>query len=148
MWNRGLCFPYDEPHLQNILGRLNNGGYLFSSLLDDSSRAYAGSTLCYIRDRDIYDKLVIYEELVTNLEQETKSLFEACNCPVDEDNLGKAMGALDKHSQGNLFDRDSHKGMEFVNQKGWERARQIFKEIKLDLDPQANLNELKCALRK
>ena len=75
-------------------------------------------------------------------------MFEAAGCPSGEEDVARAVNALDKHSQGNMFDRDGHKGVEWVSGEGWDRAREIFEEVGLTCGPRASLEELKADLGK
>ena len=77
-----------------------------------------------------------------------RAFLEAAGCPAREEDAARAMGGLDKHSQGNMFDKDRQKGVEWISGEGWDRAREIFEEVGLSWGPRASLGELKAVLRK
>ncbi len=62
---------------------------------------YGGSMLCYLKNKDIYDYILLYEDLADHPEVVMKDIFQLMNIPLEH--VPKALSALEKDSQNSTF---------------------------------------------
>ena len=95
--------------------------------------------------REKYHHVAIYEEMTQNFEEETLKLFDNLDIPVEF--VPKALTALNKHSQNKYFGGSELNKEELISETDWQKADDIFEELKVPIRIGMSVNELVEALK-
>ena len=89
----------------------------------------AGASLAgFMENKNIYDFVAIYEEMMEDIEQKITEMFETFDIP--KSHVSEAVKALDTHSQKKMFDNVKSQSS-IVQEKEWVLADQILEELNL-----------------
>ena len=102
-WVENLPFPYDDKDLTAL--RRSYAPFSKWYWAKDSEMwpyGYGGALLCFLRNRDIYDFVVTYEDLKENVGERTVELLRILGLDK-KGNADLALAALQTHSQGEMF---------------------------------------------
>ena len=94
-----MCFPSDEKYdlvMQKFTKFIPNMG-----LKKLSAYAYAASVLCYFDNKDIYDGVILYENMAKNPSLELSKMFNMLN--IEEKHIPTALEALKFDSQNGTY---------------------------------------------
>ena len=94
---------------------------------------------CYLKSKHLYKKCVLYEEIIANVVEETNTLFEALNIPLEF--VPKAIKALEVHSQKKMFDK-AITDVEVITDEDWNDVDDILKEIDIPIKISMTVAEL------
>ena len=98
----------------------------------------------YLMDKNIYSHAIIYEELIENVIEETKILFEKLNVPLHY--VTDAITALDKDSQGNIFGTaGKNKNDDLIND--WQSVDNIFNQLDVPMNVDMTIEGLSSLLK-
>ncbi len=138
-WYNSLALPY-TPKYRAIFDKYNPRGIKVSN--GESLALSHGAVMAnYLMHKEIYTHSVTYEEMMRDIELETKRLFSKLDVP--EAFVNQAITALNKHSQNNIFGPNvNNEDVMFPKGTGWDLAESIFKELDVPLSVAMSLEEL------
>ena len=94
---------------------------------------------CYLLHKDIYQHVVVYEEMISNIISGTKLLFEKLDFPADY--VPETLTALTKHSQNNIFGTSDMNKNELISQEDWIKADNVFQELDVPIKVNMKMDE-------
>lgn len=133
-WYEHLAMPYEDEKLQ----RMRRSFQLSKeppSTSEDAARGYAAALACYLADPGMYDKVMVYEDFLENVEQHTEEILRMLNLPMSQ--LRNAIGALKKDSQNNMFTKKLH-----LTDEDWRRIDRVYEqEFEMRFNTQTDQSE-------
>ena len=102
---------------------------------------FASSLMCFSRNRNLFDYIIIYEDLLENPMAETEELFQTFSIPTKH--IPNVLTALKKDSQGKFFGNTSGKKTQVFSPKQWQKIENIFKQLKVPISQIMTLNEFR-----
>ena len=103
---------------------------------------YGGVIAGYLTNKNIYSHIVIYEKLIENVINETKTLFGKLDISLDY--VNDAITALDKDSQGNVFGTAGKNKTDII--KDWKIVDDIFNLLDLPMNSDMTIEEMSSVL--
>ena len=103
---------------------------------------FASSLMCYARNRNLFEYVMIYEDLMENPHTETEELFKTFSIPIKH--IPNVLTALKKDSQGQFFAHKSGKRVQVFLPKQWQNFENIFKQLKAPISHIMTLNEFRA----
>ncbi len=101
-WAPILPFDYESEKLRELKRRrMSEDLPPMKTIARDCAYVYGGALDFYLRHRDVYECCVLFEDLMEDLEGETRRLFGALGIPGDQ--VPAALTAVEEHSQGHIF---------------------------------------------
>ena len=94
---------------------------------------------CYLKTKHLYKKCVLYEEIMANVVEETNTLFEALNIPLEF--VPEAIKALEVHSQKKMFDK-AITDVQVITDEDWNDVDDFLKEIDIPMKISMTVAEL------
>ena len=103
-----------------------------------SALFYAGSFVTYLLDKDMYDYVVLYEDLSQHSEKVTRDMLTLMEIPPEH--LEKTMEVFTRDSQqGALGKRGHWEKANLISKKSWDEMDSIFEQMGLPL--KCNMSE-------
>ena len=99
---------------------------------------YGAVIAAYLMNQEIYSHFVLYENLMENVQEETKTLFKKLDLPLEY--VAKALKALNKHSQGNVFGSSDENKETLI--EDWEGVDTIFKQLDVPFRVNMSIEEM------
>lgn len=132
-WLTSLGLPYTQAYksiLQQLRSRMDS-----LSVGEITALGYGSVIACYKENPEVYKHVVIYESMLSNLEEETKKLFQVLQLP--NECIAVALTALQKHSQNNFFGSSALNKEELITD--WPSANAIFEMLNVS-EIQSNMS--------
>ena len=117
-------------------GAYRNYDYFFFLAL---TLGIGGSLACYLNRKDVYKKCIIYEEIMSDIVEESNEMFQALNIPLSF--VPGAIKTLDTHSQKKMFDKNI-KEVETITKEELKVADEIFKELDIPIKVEMTVQDL------
>ena len=105
---------------------------------------FASSLMCYSRNRNLFDYVIIYEDLMENPQTETEELFKTFSIPTKH--IANVLTALKKDSQGKFFKHTDGKKVQIFTPNQWQKVENIFKQLKVPISHIMTLNEFRALI--
>ena len=99
---------------------------------------YGAVIAAYLMNQEIYSHFVVYENLMENVQEETKTLFKKLDLPLEY--VTEALTALNKHSQGNVFGSSDENKETLI--EDWEGVDTIFKQLDVPFRVNMNIDDM------
>ena len=99
---------------------------------------YGAVIAAYLMNQEIYSHFVVYENLMENVQEETKTLFKKLDLPLEY--VTEALTALNKHSQGNVFGSSDENKETLI--EDWEVVDNIFKQLNVPFRVNMSIEEM------
>ena len=99
---------------------------------------YGAVIAAYLMNQEIYSHFVLYENLMENVQEETKTLFKRLDLPLEY--VTEALTALNKHSQGNVFGSSDENKETLI--EDWEGVDTIFKQLDVPFKVNMNIDDM------
>ena len=97
------------------------------------------SLACYLNKKDIYKRCILYEEMMSNISEETNELFKVLDIPINF--AEESIKALESHSQKKMFDK-AVRDVEVVTENDLNEADKIFLELDIPVKIAMSVQEM------
>ena len=97
------------------------------------------SLACYLNKKDIYKRCILYEEMMSNISEETNELFKVLDIPINF--VEESIKALESHSQKKMFDK-AVRDVEVVTENDLNEADKIFHELDIPVKIAMSVQEM------
>ena len=134
-----LPFPYDNKHLQTFRASLSPAKLLLTKLQVKIAIGFAGCMACLMQNRNTFDKIVLYEDLLSSPAREASEILEIIGAPSEQVSL--ALEAMESHSQNNIFGTD---GMRTKLTEGeWDEVDKKYGEMMVPISTKMTLGQFR-----
>ena len=106
---------------------------------------FASSLMCYARNRNIFDYVIIYEDLLENPNTEAGKIFRTLGIPFKH--IPNALTAMKKDSQGKFFGHTDGRNSQVFTPEQLGKIDNIFKQLKVPISYGMTLNEFRALMQ-
>ena len=133
-----LPIPYDDKRLQGFRQSFFPTLLYLTRNPQNVARGYAGAMTCYLREKQIYDKVLIYEDFMEKPEKEMAATLEILNLPRED--VKKALKALKQGPQNDMFEGKEAS----ISAEEWNRANITYdEEFQLSFNTESTMNKFR-----